>query len=100
MSRDLGGKQVVTVFLLFSGEHVRAQEHCYKSKPYCSKPSWSCFYSAVLTFFPSCSQRYSNKKKFRCVSPRDVKDLSILEIPSYEDIWEKTIQREMELCFS
>ena len=100
MSWDLGGKQVVRVFLLFSGEHVRAQEHGYKSKPYCSKSSWNCLYSAVLTFFLSCSQRYSNKKKFRCVSPRGVKDLSILEIPSYEDTGEKTIQREIEPCFS
>ena len=99
MSWDLGGKQVVTVFLLFSGEYVRAQ-HCYKSKPCCSKSSWSCFYSAMLTFFLSCSQRYSYKKKFRCVSPRGIKDLSILDSPSSEDTWEKTIQREMELCFS
>lgn len=100
MSWDLGGKQVVTVFLLFSGEHVRAQEHGYKSKPYCSKSSWSCFYSAMLTFFLSCNQRYSYKKKFRCVSSRGVKDSSILESPSYEDTCEETIQQEMELCFS
>lgn len=90
MSWDLGGKQVVTVSAVFWW--ARGPRTVIGEALLLQALVELLFYSSCAGLFsPSCSQRYSNKKKLRCVSPRGIKDLSILEISSYEDIWEKTI---------
>ena len=46
LGREASSDRLSTLFWL---EQVRARKHC-KSKPYCSKSSWNCFHSTMLTF--------------------------------------------------